>query len=83
MTNRKKIIDNLSKNKNIVILKQDKGRSAVILDTTKITENSMALLNTEHFKRLTTDPTAATEPRIQKDFRKIKSKFSKPEYKRL
>ena len=83
MTNRKKIIDNLSKNKNIVILKQDKGRGVVILDTTKITEKCMALLNTERFKRLTKDPTAATEPKIQKVFRKIKSKFSEPEYKRL
>ena len=33
----KKVIDNLSKNKNIVILKQDKGRGVVILDTTKYT----------------------------------------------
>ena len=32
----KKVIDNLSKNKNIVILKQDKGRGVVILDIRKI-----------------------------------------------
>ena len=43
----------------------------------------MALLDTERFKRLTTDPTAATEQKIQKVLRKIKSKFSEPEYKRL
>ena len=36
----------------------------------------MGLLNTECFKRLTADPTAATERKIQKVFRKIKSKFS-------
>ena len=35
----KKVMDNLSKKKNIVILKQDKRRGAVILDTTKYTEN--------------------------------------------
>ena len=57
----KKVIDNLSKNKNIVILKQDKGRGVVILDTTKYTEKCMTLLNTERFKRLTTDPAVATE----------------------
>ena len=57
----KKDIDNLSKNKNIVILKQDKGRGVVILDTTKYTEKCMTLLNTERFKRLTTDPAVATE----------------------
>ena len=79
----KKDIDNLSKNKNIVILKQDKGRGVVILDTTKYTEKCMTLLNTERFKRLTTDPTAATERKIQNILRKIKSKFSEQEYKRL
>ena len=36
----------------------------------------MTLLDTEHFKRLTTDPTTATERKIQKVLRKIKSKFS-------
>ena len=79
----KKVIDNLSKRKNIVILKQDKGRGVVILDTTKYTEKCMALLNAEHFKRLTTDPTAATERKIQKVLRKMKSKFAEQEYKRL
>ena len=34
----KKIKSNLSKNKNIVILKQDKGRAVVILDATKYAE---------------------------------------------
>ena len=66
-----------------MILKQDKGRDIVILDITKYTEKCMALLNTERFKRLTTDPTAATERKIQKVSRKIKSKFSEQEYKRL
>ena len=43
----------------------------------------MALLNTERFKRLTRDPTAAAERKIQNVLRKIKSKFSEQEYKRL
>ena len=43
----------------------------------------MALLNTGHFKWLTTDHTAATERKIQKVLRKIKSEFSKQEYKKL
>ena len=66
-----------------MILKQDKGRGVVILDRTKYTEKCMALLNTERFKRLTTDPTVATEQKRQIVFRKIKSKFSEQEYKRL
>ena len=44
-----------------MILKQDKGRTVVILDTTKYTEKCMTLLNTERFKRLTIDPAVATE----------------------
>ena len=43
----------------------------------------MVLLNTDHFKRLTRDPTAATEQKIQNALRRIKSKFSEQEYKRL
>ena len=66
-----------------MILKQDKGKGVVILDTTKYTEKCMALLNTERFKWLTTNPTSATERKIQKGLRKIKSKFSEQEYKRL
>ena len=38
----KKVTDNLSKNKNIAILKQVKGRGGVILVTTKYTEKCMA-----------------------------------------
>ena len=79
----KKVINDLSKNENIVILKQDKGRGVVILDRTKYTQKCVALLNTERFKRLTTDPTAAAERKIQNALRKIKSKFSEQEYKRL
>ena len=43
----------------------------------------MTLLNTERFKQLTTDPTGATERKIEKGLRQIKSKFSEQEYKRL
>ena len=35
----------------------------------------MALLNTERFKRLPKDPTAAIEPNIKKVLGEIKSKF--------
>ena len=66
-----------------MILKQGKGRGVVILDITKYAEKCMALLNTERFKWLTTDPTAATERKIQKVSRKIKSTFLEQEYKRL
>ena len=48
------------------LILQDKGRGVAILDITKYTEKCMALLNTEHFKQLITDPTPATEQKIQK-----------------
>ena len=59
------------------------GRDVIILEITKYTEKHMALLNTEHFKRFTTDPTAGTEQKIQNILRKIKYKFSEDKYKRL
>ena len=43
----------------------------------------MALLNTERFKQLTTNPNAATYRKMQGVLRKVKPKFSEQEYKRL
>ena len=43
----------------------------------------MRLLNTERFKKIASDPIAATEKKIQKVLRKIKFKFSEQEYKIL
>ena len=43
-----------------MILKQDKRRGFVILDTAKYTEKCMPLSNTERFKKVITDPTEAT-----------------------
>ena len=64
-----------------MVLKQDKGRGVAILDTAKYTEKCMALLHTERFQ-VTTDPTAATDKKIQKVLRKLKTKFSEQKYKR-
>lgn len=58
-----------------MVLKQDKGRGVAILDTAKYNEKYMALLHTERFQ-VTTDPTAATDKKIQKVLRKLKTKFS-------
>ena len=66
-----------------MILKQSKGRGVAILDTAKYTKKCMALLNIECFKRLTTDPTAATGRMIHNVLNKIKSKLSGLENKRL
>ena len=41
------------------------------------------MLNTNQFVKLNLDPTKTTERKVQKDLRKIKSKFSPNEYKQL
>ena len=51
-----------------MILKQDKGRS--VLDTkyrTKYTEKCMVIPNVERLKKVTIDPTAATERCFEKN----------------
>ena len=55
----------------------------LILGKTKCTKKCMALLNTGRLKKVTINLTAATEWKIKKVLRKIKSKFSEQEYKRL
>ena len=47
----------LSKNKNIVILKQDKGRGVVVMDKYKYLEKCMSMLTTKHFKQVDSDRT--------------------------
>ena len=51
------------------MLKQDKAWAVAMLDRTKYTE-SMELLNTKRFKKITADSAAATERKIQKIFKK-------------
>ena len=70
-------MDNLSKSKNIVILKQDKRRGFVILD--KYSKKMYDIIKYRSFQKVTTDPTAVTERKRQKVLRKIKSKFSEQE----
>ena len=53
----KKIIYNLSNRKDIVILKEDKGRGVVIMDHSKYIEKCMSFLSSNHFKHLPNDPT--------------------------
>ena len=67
----RKIISNLSKRDDIVILKQDKERGVVI------TDNCLTMLSTKQFFSVETDPTKTLETKIQRIPRKIKSKVSR------
>ena len=51
------VIQNLSQNRNNVLLNQDKGRGIVVLDRSKYIEKYMNLINRE----LVNDPTKSTE----------------------
>lgn len=61
----------LSTNKSIIILLQDKGRGFVIMDI------RFDMLNTEQLIKLPNDPTNYIEKKIQRNLRKIKQKLPK------
>ena len=60
----KNVINNLMKRNNIVIMKQDKGRGAVIMDKSKYTEKSLTTLSTKQFQKLKLDPTKSIEEKV-------------------
>ena len=46
------VINNLRRNKDLVILKQDKGKGVVLLDRTVYTEKCLSIFNTQQFQQL-------------------------------
>ena len=76
----RKIVETLSKNSRIVIMKQDKGKGVVLMGRTVYLEKCLDILDTKQFTKLSTDPTMKTEERIQRVLRKIKRSFSTQEY---
>ena len=79
----RKIVYELSKRNDIVILKADKGRGVVILDRRKYTKKCLAILNLTQFQKLNKDPTKTMERKVQNILRKINSKLTINEYKQL
>ena len=51
------VIDNLSANKSIIIMRQDKGRGVTILDCKDYIEKCLNILDTTQFHKLSKDPT--------------------------
>ena len=78
----RRIVLELSKNENIVILKQGKGRG-VVMGKYKYIEKCMSFLTTKQFKQVDSDPTKTLESKVQRSLRKLKSKLSPYEYKKL
>ena len=73
----------LGRNNSIVVLKQIKGREVVILDKNIYVEKCLSILDTNQSIKLHKNPTSSYESKIQRTLRKIKSKLSTEEYKKL
>ena len=80
------ILRNLSKNKNIVITKSDKGNGAGILDWKLYDIATKEIISdTSKFHKLNEDPTLKHEPSLQCFLCKLKQKnfFNEIEYDKL
>ncbi len=64
-------------------MKQDKGSGVVILNRKKYEEKCLSMLRTPQFKKLQSDPTTATEGKVQRTLRKIKPKLPEGIYRKL
>ena len=73
--NCRKIVNDLSRNKDIVIMKQNKGRRVVVMDRGKYFDKCLAILNTEQFVQLQKHTTSSLEREVQCTLRKIKQKL--------
>ena len=78
-----KIIYNISRNKDIILIKQKKGRSISILDKKDDIEKCINILGSKQFKKLKKDPTKILENKMQRTLRKIKQNLDENEYKRM
>ena len=70
------IIDRLSKNQSICIMKQDKGCGVVVMDSSKYTEKCLNIFQTEQFTKLRHEPTKSIENKIQWELRKLKRRLT-------
>ena len=77
------VIDNLRRNKQLVILKQDKEREVVLLDKTRYVEKYLSIITTNKLKKLDQNPTVSHEAKIQCTLRKMKSRFTLQEYNKV
>ena len=77
------VIQNLSRNKDTVILKRGKGRGVVVLDRSKYMEKCLSILSTSKFAETDHDPTAYIEGKVQRILRKIKNKLPSFVYSKI
>jgi len=69
-----KLLKDLRKNKNIVILKPDKGNGIVVLDRTTYDSGVLKIISdTSKFKVLAEDPALLPEGQLQRFLKKLKA----------
>ena len=68
------VIDTLIKNKNIVVIMQDKGCGVVLMDKSKYIEKCLQHVDTQNFVKQPTDNTKTIENKVQRMLLKIKRK---------
>ena len=74
------VIKNLTSNKDIVILKQDKGRGVVIMNRRDYVEKANVFLEGRQFKKLNSDPTRTFQKTVQDTLRTMKRCFDRKTY---
>lgn len=77
------VIDGLRRNKNIVILKQDKGRGVVVMNKSDYFQKALGFLEEPPFIKLGEDPTKSFQGKVQRTLLKMKNAFDKKTYKTL
>ena len=82
-SNYEETIKRLSKNKAVVIFRQDKGRGVVIMDRTKYVQKCLSQLETPNFKKLDADPTHTFEKNVQTALLNIKKAIGEEQYKKI
>ena len=78
-----KITGKLSKNTNIIILRQDKGQGVTILYRKDYIQKCFSILNASESQSFNTGTTKSLERKVQRTLQKIKNKFEENEYKNL
>ena len=78
-----KEVSELKKNKNISILKQDKGRGVVILNKQTYNNKCNQILQSQQFTSCEEDPTKTIEGKVQRAVRKIKPHLTPTEYNKI
>ena len=81
--NTNRIITNLAKNNNVMVMKQDKGRGVVLMDKAKYVEKVTSVLDTDNFKEHLTDKTKSAEEAVQRILLKNKTAIGEEMYTKI